>query len=178
MTDAPRNPVVSLASLALETWEQGQLYGGSDTSFGKALGLLGLGISYSEVPAGKSSCPFHNHHVEDELFIVLEGEGTYRFGNQRFAFKAGDVLGAPAGGQDTAHQILNTGGVTLKYLGVSTLAATEVCEYPDSGKFLVSSRPGAARPARHIYDAEDGKLRHKGRSGEHNLDYWDGEPGA
>lgn len=178
MAAETRSPVVSLASLALDAWEQGTLYKSADASFGKLLGLRNLGISYNEVPPGKSSCPFHNHHVEDELFIVLEGEGTYRFGEQRLPFKAGDVLGAPSGGQETAHQILNTGPVTLKYLGVSTMAATEVCEYPDSGKFLVSSRPGAGKPAHHIYDAEDGKLRHKGRSGEHNLDYWDGEPGA
>ncbi|HEV7345115.1 MAG TPA: cupin domain-containing protein [Devosia sp.] len=178
MSAAQTSPVVSLLSLTLDAWEQGSLYKSADTSFGKLLGLKGLGISYSEVPAGKSSCPFHNHHVEDELFIVLEGEGTYRFGEQRLPFKAGDVLGAPAGGHETAHQILNTGATTLKYLAVSTTAATEVCEYPDSGKFLVSSRPGAAKPARHIYDVEEGKLRHKGRNGENNLDYWDGEPGA
>src|SRR5690349_1945259 len=102
MTDAVRSPVVSLAELALDAWEQGSLYKSADASFGRVLGLANLGISYSEVPPGKSSCPFHNHHVEDELFVVLEGEGTYRFGEQRFSFKAGDVLGAPAGDRSTA----------------------------------------------------------------------------
>ncbi len=164
-----RNPVVSLASLALDAWEQGTLYKSADTSFGRLLGLGNLGISYNEVPQGKSSCPFHNHHMEDELFIVLEGEGTYRFGSERFSFKAGDVLGAPAGGRETAHQILNTGTGALRYLGVSTMATTEVCEYPDSDKILVSSRPAGG---------EAGKVRHMVRTGEHNLDYWDGEPGA
>jgi uncharacterized cupin superfamily protein len=43
-------------------------------------GLKSLGFGYSEVAPGKSSCPFHNHHVEDEMFVMLEGEGTYRFG--------------------------------------------------------------------------------------------------
>jgi uncharacterized cupin superfamily protein len=167
MTREPTAPVVSLADLVLDTWQQGTLYQASDISFGKLLGLSGLGISYNEVPPGKSSCPFHNHHVEDELFVVLEGEGTYRFGEQRLSFKAGDVLGAPAGGPETAHQILNTGTVTLKYLGVANNAKTDVCEYPDSGKFQVSSwRPGGER------------LRHNGREGQNNLDYWDGEPGA
>jgi uncharacterized cupin superfamily protein len=113
MTNERRNPVVTLASLALDAWEQGELYKSADTSFGKLLGLRALGISYNEVPPGKSSCPFHNHHLEEELFIVLEGEGTYRFGAERYSFKAGDVLGAPTGGPDTAHQILNTGSVTL-----------------------------------------------------------------
>lgn len=166
-----RNPVVSLADLALEAWSQGELYKSADTSFGKLLGLSNLGISYSEVPAGKSSCPFHNHHVEDELFIVLGGEGTYRFGEQSLSFKAGDVLGAPAGGRDTAHQIINTGTELLRYLGVSTMAKTEVCEYPDSNKVLVKSRP-------HGLDSDVDRVRHMHRTGQGDIDYWDGEPGA
>ena len=169
MTSETTTPVVTLADLALDSWEQGTLYKSADISFGKLLGLTGLGISYNEVPAGKSSCPFHNHHVEDELFVVLEGEGTYRFGDQRLPFKAGDVLGAPAGGRDTAHQIINTGSTTLRYLGVANNSPTEVCEYPDSDKILVSSRAAGS---------ETEKVRHMVRTGEHNLDYWDGEPGA
>ena len=169
MSDSVNKPVVSLADLSLDGWERGSLYKSADVSFGKLLGLRNLGISYNEVPAGKSGCPFHNHHVEDELFVILEGEGTYRFGDQRLSFKAGDVLGAPAGGRETAHQIINTGSGTLRYLGVSTNSPSEVCEYPDSDKILVSSRPAGA---------EAGKVRHMVRTVEHNLDYWDGEPGA
>jgi len=167
MTRETTSPVVTLGGLTLDHWEQGTLYKSSDISFGKLLGLRGLGISYNEVPPGKSSCPFHSHHVEDELFVVLEGEGTYRFGEQRLSFKAGDVLGAPAGGPETAHQILNTGTVPLKYLGVANNAETEVCEYPDSGKFQVTSRTSDTK-----------RLRHCGREGENHIDYWDGEPGA
>jgi uncharacterized cupin superfamily protein len=171
-------PVLNIADLALDVWSRGELYGGADASFGARLGLSGLGISYSEVPPGKSGCPFHNHHVEDEMFIVLEGEGTYRFGTESYPIKAGDVLGAPAGGQETAHQIINTGAVPLRFYGISTIAATEVCEYPDSGKFLVSSRPAAGKPAKYIYEAAEGRIRHVGRDGEHNIEYWEGEPGA
>lgn len=156
-------PAVRLSGLALDTWSKGSFFGGSDASFGKMLGLSALGISYCEVDPGKSGCPFHNHHVEEELFVILEGEGTYRFGDERFNFKAGDVLGAPNGGPETAHQIINTGSRTLKYLAIANNAATEVCEYPDSGKFQITShKPG-------------GRLRHCGREGDNHLDYWDGE---
>lgn len=171
-------PVVSLGDLKLEAFSQGSLFAGSDAPFANMLGLKDMGIRYNEVPVGKSNCPFHNHHVEEELFIVLEGEGTYRFGPDSYMFKAGDVLGAPAGGHETAHQIINTGAVTLKYLGLSTVAATEVCEYPDSGKFLVTSVAAAGQPPQHPYLAQNIRLRHKGRLGQHNLNYWDGEPGA
>ena len=161
------HPIARLAELKLETWSQGTRFGGADTSFGKALGLSALGISYNEVPPGKSGCPFHNHHMEEELFVILEGEGTYRFGSESHAFKAGDVLGAPTGGPETAHQIINTGSETLKFLAIANNAATEVCEYPDSGKFQMTSRR-----------TDGSRLRHCAREGENHLDYWDGEEGA
>jgi uncharacterized cupin superfamily protein len=113
-------PIVNIAELPLDRWSKGALFAGADVRIGPMIGVKDLGISYSEVPPGKSACPFHNHHVEDEIFIILEGEGTYRFGPESHPIKAGDVLGAPAGGQDTAHQIINTGSGPLRYYGIST----------------------------------------------------------
>ena len=159
-------PLVHIADLAPVRDAVGTLYDSSEAPVASVIGLSGLGARYTEVPPGKSACPFHNHHVEDEMFIVLEGEGTYRFGDKSYAFKGGAVLGAPAGGRETAHQIINTGSVTLRYIGVSTKSPIEVCEYPDSGKFLVKSQSGGEH------------LHHIGRAGQNNLDYWDGEPGA
>jgi uncharacterized cupin superfamily protein len=163
-------PVVNIADLKLDRWTQSEFYGAADVRIGPMIGVKDLGISYSEVEPGKSSCPFHNHHVEDEMFIILEGEGTYRFGSESYPIKAGDVLGAPAGGQDTAHQIINTGTTVLRYYGISTMSLADVCEYPDSGKFGVFSRH-----TRNPYD--HASVRHLDRVGT-GLDYWDGEPKA
>ncbi len=157
-------PVINIADLALNSWSEGTKYQSTDASFGRQIGMTGMGVSYNEVPPGKSSCPYHNHHVEDELFIILEGEGTYRFGAESYAVKAGDVLGAPAGGREVAHQIINTGAVTLRYYGVSTKAQSEVVEYPDSNKFAAFSR---AKDGQRPFDVI-------GRAGA-SLDYWDGE---
>ena len=159
---------INIGELKLDHWTQGTFYEGRDTSFGALLGLKDLGIGYSEVPPGKACCPFHNHHVEEELFIILEGSGEYRSGERRVPVRKGDVLGAPAGGPDTAHQIINTGKEALKYLSISTNAPTEICEYPDSGKFLAKSRPEIGSKA---------NFRFLGRESA-SADYWDGEPGA
>jgi uncharacterized cupin superfamily protein len=164
------SPVVNIDELKLDTWERGTLYAGADVRIGPMIGVKDLGISYSEVPPGKSACPFHNHHVEDEMFIVIEGEGTYRFGDQTHPIRAGSVLGAPAGGRETAHQIINTGAGPLRYYGISTMSIADVCEYPDSGKFGVFSRS-----TRNPYDKST--VRHLDRLG-NGLDYWDGEPGS
>lgn len=160
------NPVFRISDAPLEPFTRGEAYESLDAGIGQALGLTQLGAAYSEVPPGKSGCPFHVHHREDEMFVILEGEGEYRFGEQVYQVKAGDVLGAPRGGADYAHKLMNTGQGPLKYLSISSKSEIEVCEYPDSGKFMISShRPDGSR------------LRYLGREDE-GLDYWEGEEGA
>ncbi len=166
MQDSPAPPVVGLAALALNAWRRGDRYASADSSFGARLGLTRLGIGYSEVPPGKSGCPFHNHRCDDEIFVILEGEGRYRFGANDHPIRAGDVLGAPAGGPETAHQIVNTGAVPLRYLAISGKPAADVIEYPDSGKFLAKTA-----------DSDSRRFHFIGRP-ETEADYWDGEPGA
>lgn len=164
----PDDKVIHLQEVPLDGWSQGTLYGGSDVRLGTRLGLKTLGATYNEVQPGKSACPFHNHHVEDELYVILDGEGTYRIGSDRIPVRAGHVLGAPAGGPETAHQLINTGTVPLRYLVMSTMAGTEICEYPDSGKFLAKT-----------LNPVTGRYRFNEMVGErHDIDYWHGEPGA
>ncbi len=164
MTDVFK-PIVSVADLELVSSSHGELYASQDARISPLLRLTNIGASYTEVPPGKSCCPFHVHHVEDEMFVILEGVGSYRFGDKTYAVKAGDVLGAPCGGPEYAHKLINTGDVPLRYLSISSIADTEVCEYPDSGKFQVMSRK----------NRRDSSYRFIGRQ-ETSLDYWEGEP--
>jgi uncharacterized cupin superfamily protein len=159
-------PVVNIGELELDAWTQGELYGASDVRIGPMIGVKDLGISYSEVQPGKSSCPFHNHHVEDELFIILEGEGTYRFGKQSYPIKAGDVLGAPAGGQETPHQIINSSGDELRYIAFANHGRADVIEYPDSGRIAVDIAHGNDKNPPSIFSTA-GQIS--------PLGYWDGE---
>jgi uncharacterized cupin superfamily protein len=110
-------------------------FGSVMAPLGKAIGAKKLGAMYMQVDPGKRAFPFHNHHANEEIFVVLEGEGTYRFGADEYPIRAGSLCAAPAGGPETAHQIINTGKVRLKYISISTMIDPEVCEYPDSGKF-------------------------------------------
>jgi len=159
-------PVINIADVSLRESLHGDAFEAKIGSFGDKIGSTGIGCMLHVVPPGKRAFPFHNHHFKHELFIVLEGEGEYRFGSDTYPIKAGDVLAAPAGDQEVAHQIINTGKTEMKYLGLSTAGTTEVVEYPDSGKFAVASR----------FDWSTGKggVRYVGRV-ENSLDYWDGE---
>jgi len=142
-------------------------FGATLAEVGEALGTKNIGAMYVQVDPGKRAFPFHNHLANDEMFIILEGTGTYRFGEHTFDIKAGDICHAPKGGKDTAHQIINTGQTTLRYLGLSTLQDPEVVEYPDSDKFSVLG----------IHPGEDYHTRYFGHIGRRSdvYEYWDGE---
>jgi uncharacterized cupin superfamily protein len=160
-------PVINIADVALREGGNGEAFKAKVGSFGSQIGSKGIGVMVHVIEPGQKAFPFHVHHQIHELFVILEGEGTYRFGSERFPVKAGDVCAAPTGGPDKAHQIINTGNATLKYLGISTTAETEVVEYPDSKKFAVMSRFDWSKP-------DAGGIRYVGRAG-NSLNYFDGE---
>ena len=142
-------------------------FGSVMAPLGKAIGARDLGAMYMVVEPGKRAFPFHNHHANEEMFVILDGEGTYRFGAAEYPVRAGCVCAAPTGGPETAHQLINTGSSPLKYLSISTMHDPEVCEYPDSGKFAAiavgKGRDFANAHLRSIHRAAD------------SLGYFDGE---
>lgn len=163
-------PVLNIADAKLfptksETTPEG--FGAMVSPIGRAIGAKQIGCMLHVVEPGKRAFPFHNHHGNEEMFVILEGAGEYRLGDQVHPVKAGDICAAPAGGPETAHQIRNTGDTPLKYIGISTMKDPEVVEYPDSGKFGAI----AIGEGRSFMDA---KLRFIGKAGE-TRDYWEGE---
>jgi len=50
-----------------------------------------LGVSIDTVAPGMRSCPYHFHHAQEEMFIVLEGTGTLRVADEMLPLKAGDI---------------------------------------------------------------------------------------
>jgi uncharacterized cupin superfamily protein len=153
-------PVINLADVTFDDVEENGRYTSRRAMFSGAIGARQLGYNLTELPPGKAQCPFHNHHAEEEMFLVLSGEGTLRYGTETHALKPMDVVACPTGGRETAHHITNTGTETLRYLAVSTLAPVEVCGYPDSDKVGFYSASGAggvfrAGDAAGYYEGED-----------------------
>lgn len=122
-----------------------------------------LGASVDILAPGKRGCPYHLHHAQEEMFIVIEGSGTLRVAGEMLPLKAGDVVFIPAG-PEYPHQVINTSHAPLKYLSISTKEVPEVCEYPDSGKFLAEGSLDSPLPF--------GVIARKDK----DLDYWEGEP--
>ena len=132
------------------------------------LGATKLGCRLTVLPPGKKAFPHHVHHVNDELFVILRGEATLRFGAEQYRVGSGDVIVCPAGGAEKAHQLINTSAGELRYLSISSMGLPEVAEYPDSGKFGVYSvtAAGTSPPQR--------RLVFLGRTAS-GVDYFDGE---
>jgi uncharacterized cupin superfamily protein len=139
--------VVNLAEVPLE--EHGH-EPGFEALFGPVGRLIGtrlLGCRLCVVPPGKKAWPYHFHHANEELFVILAGEGTLRLPEGRRSVRAGDVIACPPGPAH-AHQLINNSEAELRYLAVSTMIHPEVMEYPDSGKVasMAGSPPGGRRP--------------------------------
>ncbi len=160
--------VVNIDALEMKASSEGTRFGSSAGRIGRAIGLRQLGAQYYVVPAGRSAVPYHSHRANEELYLVLEGTGTYRYGGETHEVRAGDLLAALAGGPETAHQLTNTGTGELRYVVVSTRNDPDICEYPDSGKFMVAS---GIPPHGGMMGAEF-VLRGRDKP---QLDYWDGE---
>ena len=147
--------VINIDALKLEHFTQGVSYESRSARIGALLGAKHIGYSYDVVPPGKRSCPFHSHRSEEEMFFIVRGTGTLRYGSETRKLRAGDVICCPTGGPETAHQIVNDSDEELAYLSVSTMAPVEICEYPDSNKIGLYAEG----------------LRHMTRAGA-QIDYW------
>jgi uncharacterized cupin superfamily protein len=121
---------------------------------GDAVGSVRTGIIHVTIPAGRESWPPHCHSAEEEIFVVLGGEGTLILGNEEHPVRPGHVVGRPPG-TGVSHSF-RAGAEDLVLLVYGTREPNDICWYPRSGK--VSLRGvgviGRIEPA----------------------DYWDGEP--
>lgn len=170
------SPIINIDDVVIQTLDAKQAPGKATLPDGydvrwceisSRIGARKLGYNLTVVGAGKRNCPFHNHHIDEEMFFILEGTGELRHGEQRYPLKPGDIIACPPGGPETAHQIINTGDKDMLYMAVSTMAPAEVCEYPDSGKF-------GAFTGRTPDTAGGPHFRYIGKT-EDQHDYWEGE---
>ncbi|MEM1345110.1 MAG: cupin domain-containing protein [Pseudomonadota bacterium] len=167
MSEAARAHRVKLGEVEGVPSARGGVFAHTRAAVAQKVGLGHLGAQLMRVPPGNKAWPFHAHLANDEMYVILEGNGEMRLGPERFAVEAGDLIGCPAGGAETAHQLLNTGAVDLVYLCLSSMHQPEVMVYPDSAKTVTLVGRAALGPG------ETG-FRHASRLGE-TVDYWEGE---
>ena len=149
--------------VALQHERRDPLYESQAARLGTDTAAQKLGASVDIVAPGKRSCPYHFHYAQEELFVIIEGQGTLRVAGERLPIKTGDVIFIPPG-PEYPHQLINTSDAPLKYLSISTRETPEVCEYPDSGKYQAMVTINGATAFKAVQRPDT------------TLDYWDGEP--
>ena len=147
MDESPNNVIRPATAAWTESWGDRpppERYRGRWLEIGEPLGLKALGANLTVMPPGARACPLHHHRVEEEVFLVLDGELTVREVhadrpdvNVEYVLRAGELVVYPPG-TGIAHHSWNRGEADVTYLSLSDeRAMNEVCVYPDSGKVLV-----------------------------------------
>jgi uncharacterized cupin superfamily protein len=122
-------------------------------NLGCAAGSISTGIQHVEVFGGKESAPPHCHSLEEEIFVILDGDGALVLGEEETEISARHVIARPAG-TGVAHSF-RAGASGLTYLAYGTRNPADVCFYPRSNKIAFRGVGLIGRLER--------------------LDYWDGE---
>jgi uncharacterized cupin superfamily protein len=113
---------------------------------GRRAGSERLGASLFDVPPGGSTFPFHAHHANEELLVVLRGTPTVRTLDGERRLQEGEVVAFPAGRRG-AHAVSNRSAETVRIMIVSTMVAPDINEFPDSGTLWARSfAPGSVPP--------------------------------
>jgi len=103
---------------------------------GREAGSVQTGIRHAEVFPGKLNAPPHCHAAEDEIFVVLEGDGHVLLweedGVAEHPVRTGSVVSRPAG-TGVAHAFRG-GDHGMSLLMYGTRDPREICYYPRSGK--------------------------------------------
>jgi uncharacterized cupin superfamily protein len=144
--------IVKLADVQAEPWGQGRVEI-ARRDLGRAAGSIATGLRHVRVEPGKWGAVPHCHSAEEELFVVLAGDGTLLLGDDEQPIQAGHVISRPAG-TGVAHA-MRAGEHGLVYLAYGTREPNDISYYPRSNN---------------IY------IRGIGLTGRiEQLDYWDGE---
>src|SRR3954467_14757245 len=67
-------------------------YDVAPAAMAKAMGARKLGYNVSILPPGQFTCPYHFHHSEEELFLVLEGRAMLRQADKFREVVKGDLI--------------------------------------------------------------------------------------
>jgi uncharacterized cupin superfamily protein len=99
---------------------------------GDALGSADTGAGHLVVAAGSLSAPPHCHAAEEEIFFVLDGDGTLLLGDEEHPVRAGSVVARPPG-TGVAHAF-RAGDAPLTLLAFGTREPNDIVFFPRSGK--------------------------------------------
>lgn len=106
----------------------------------KRLGGKKLGASIFVIEPGQKSFPYHFHHSNEEMLLVLEGTVSVRTPEGETEAGPGDALIFNTG-PDGAHQLINESDENARVIMFSTMLEPEIAQFPDSGNIGLFAGP-------------------------------------
>lgn len=156
----PHAAPIKIDNVPRQSWEVGELKA-ERRRLGAATGAARLGVAIIEVAPGARATPPHSHADEDELFLVLEGDGlSWQSSGSKdartYAISEGDVLFHEGNGD--AHTLI-AGDRGLTVLVLAEGSRTNITYLPRAQQFWLGPRWSPADlPPPFVGDAELGPL--------------------
>ena len=126
--------IVNVNDFELEEYVPGGDIGISTTWIARHAGAELSGLNLDVVHPGKRNGIKHIHSAEEELFVVLEGDGTFYLGDEEHAVRAGHVISVPPGGRKG--HCFRAGEKGMKVLLYGTRDPNDIAYYPESKKIF------------------------------------------
>jgi uncharacterized cupin superfamily protein len=127
----PPPSIVALDEAPVQDLRAGELHV-QRRDLGRLGGSVRTGLKHLRIAPGGAGQRFHCHSAEEELFVVLGGEGTLRLGDEEVPVGRGHVVGRPPG-SGIAHQLV-AGERGLEVLAFGHRRPTDLCFYPETNK--------------------------------------------
>lgn len=103
-----------------------------------------LGATLFEIDPGGIAAPYHLHHGNEELLVLLSGRPELRTPDGTRTLEPGAVVAFPRG-EGGAHRLANAGEEPARFLVVSTMNHPDVVEHGDTGATLTVTAPGEGK---------------------------------
>ena len=127
---------VKLSDITPFAYSFGGNINGKMTDVGRTVGSKTIGLVIQTVGPGCFSSRRHRHVFQEEILIVISGEGTLHHGEQRIPVSVGDcVCYLPE--DPEAHTFENTGKADLVIWAFGNRFPHEIALYPDQGVAFV-----------------------------------------
>jgi uncharacterized cupin superfamily protein len=118
---------------------------------GAGAGAQDLGATLYEIDPGGAVSPYHAHHANEEMLIVLDGTPSLRTPDGVRELERGDLVAFPAGPAG-AHRVFNESEAPARVLLLSTMVFPEVAEHLDTSTVLAMTGPGQGKVFPHGTD--------------------------
>jgi len=125
---------------AFEPEWQGERGGNRAARLGTVAGSQRLGASIVELAPGTLSSPYHFHHANEELLVVLSGTPELRTPDGFRELQPGELVSFPRGSEG-AHRLRNTSSEPCRLLFISEMNLPDIVSYPDTGTTLAVTTP-------------------------------------